>query len=368
MKLNKIAALLFTSCALLMSAAAEEKTLVNGKAWTDTKGEVIQTHDTVVKYGSKYYWYGLDYSHGNDIGDKNGFLAVKCYESEDLVNWTWKSDVLTKKTDDRFYGMGDVWYPQVVYNKKTKMFVMWIGTSKGPLVAVSDKPYGNFHVHGTYVSTSRGSVINSVFVDDDGAAYLVAYVWEDKAVDAPKLYVYRLSDDYLKLRTDWNSYGDIFSISFDKRVVGRSKIIKHDGRYYLIFADYGELKTGTTDKPNSLAYTAPSWYEFLGTSYNYQGVKWAYADSLYDEWSGINSFENTSRSYEFSTLIEVRGEEKTSYIASFNGWKAGDLQNSTYTWQPLMWDKNSVTGMEVPYIGEYSRITVDAKKGTVKGN
>ncbi len=364
MKLKKIATLAVTACVLLMSAVAEGKTVTNGSAWTDSNGNVIQTHDTVVKYGSKYYWYGLDYSDESSIGDGTGFFAVKCYESEDLVNWTWKSDVLTQQTDDRFYGMGDVFYPQVVYNKSTKMFVMWLGTSKGTLVAVSDKPYGNFHIHDDYVTTSSGAIISSIFVDDDDAAYLVCYLWEDKAVDCPKLYVYRLTDDYLELRTEWASYGDIFSISFDNRVIGRSKIIKHGGVYYLIFADYGELGTGSS----SLSYTTPYWYEFVGGNYTYQGVKWAYANSLYDEWSGVNSFENTSTAYEFSTLIEVQGEEGTGYIASFNGWLSSDMSNSTYTWQPLQWDANALSGMDVPYIGTYTSVTVDAKKGTVKGN
>ncbi|MBE6354640.1 MAG: hypothetical protein E7061_07965 [Treponema sp.] len=364
MKLKKIATFLIATCTLLMSVAAEEKSVTNGVAWTDTNGNVIQAHDTVVKYGSKYYWYGLDYSQEAAVGDGTGFMAVKCYESEDLVNWTWKSDVLTKQTDDRFYGMGNVFYPQVVYNKSTKMFVMWMGTSNGPLVAVSDKPYGNFHIHDTYVTTSSGSIINSVFVDDDGAAYLAAYVWEDLAVDAPKLYVYRLTDDYLEIRKEWNSWGDIYSISFDNRAIGRSKIIKHKGVYYLIFADYGSL----ISVASNLEYTGLTWYDFVGGSYTYQGVKWAYANSLYDEWSGVNSFENTSTSYEFSTLIAVQGEEGTNYIASFNGWNSSDMANSTYTWQPLQWDDSKFSNMDVPYIGDYSSIVIDAKKGTVKGN
>ena len=91
-------------------------------------------------------------------------------------------------------------------------------------------------------------------------------------------------------------------------------------------------------------------------------------DSSSKSYNIVNSFENTSTSYEFSTLIAVQGEEGTSYIASFNGWNSSDMANSTYTWQPLQWDDSKFSNMDVPYIGDYSSIVIDAKKGTVKGN
>ncbi len=353
------AAVLLTS---LSFAFAEKKTLTNGEIWKDTDGNAIQAHDSVIKCGSKYYWYGLDYSHNINVGDGNGFRAVKCYESEDLVNWTFKNNVLTNRTDDRFYNI-EVFNPNVVFNKKTNMYVMWLGTSKGPLVAVINTPYGNFHVHDTFFSMSGSSIMNSIFVDTDGSAYAVAYVWEDLTADNPKLYIYALTDDYLEIRTEWNSWGDIFSISFDSRVIGRTSIIKHKGIYYLIFADFGDLGG------SAYSVTSPVWYNFVGGNYSgsYKGVKWAWTNSLYEEWSGLNSFENTSTSYEFGNLVAVQGSEKTSYIAAFNGWDSSDLSQSSYTWQPLQWDNSEFLNMDIPCIGEYDSLVIDAETGVVKG-
>lgn len=360
----KVKNLFFVFLAFCISATvfAEEKTLENNKLWKDTNGNAIQAHDTVLKAGNKYYWYGLDYSHNKNVGDGNGFRAIKCYESEDLANWTFKNNVITNTTDDRFYNI-EIFNPCVVYNSSTKMYVMWMGTSKGTLVAVSNTPYGNFHVHDTYVDINAGTIVNSVFVDTDGAGYLVSYCWEDLAIDNPKLYIYRLTDDYLTLRTEWNTWGDIYSISFDTRVIGRSQIVKHDGIYYLIVADYGNLQG------NPYNVTKPQWYYCMGGGiYTYQGVKWAFTNDLFQEWSGLNSFENTSTAYEFAGVFSVQGENKTSLIAAFNGWNSSDLSQSTYHWEPLLWNPNEFLEMDIPYISEHSSISVDTKTGSVKSN
>lgn len=360
--MKKILAMLSAAMTLLSFAYGGEKTLVNGEVWKDSRGMAIQAHDTVVKCGSYYYWYGLDYSHEKDIGDGNGFLAVKCYESKDLVNWTFKNNVITNTTSDLLLKV-DLWAPQVVYNKKTGMYVMWVGTSKGCLVFVCDKPYGNFHMHDTTFNINVWAYVNSIFVDSDGSAYVVSECLSDMAIDQPALMVYRLTDDYLSLRTDWNSWGDIYNISFDKRAIGRSYVLKRKGIYYLFVADYGTLSGNTYSTNNR-----PSWHDFVSGNYSYQGIKWAWSKSLYDEWSGLNTLDNTSTSYEFSNLIAVQGSEGTSYIVAFNGWNKSDLSQSSYTWQPLQWENESFLTMDVPVVRDYTTITVDADAGTVSGS
>ncbi|MCR5723874.1 MAG: family 43 glycosylhydrolase [Treponema sp.] len=355
--------LMFCAASLILfSSYAVEKTRKNGEAWTDTAGNVIQAHDTVVKCGSTYYWYGLDYSHEKDIGDGNGFRAVKCYESEDLVKWTFKNNVLTNTTTDLLYHC-DVWAPQVVYNKKTGMYVMWVGTSKGCMVFVSSTPYGNFHLHDTTFNINAWAYVNSIFVDSDGEAYVVSECLSDLSVDEPALMVYALTDDYLGLRTDWNSWGDIFNISFDSRAIGRTFVLKHKGVYYLFAADYGTLSGNAYSTDNR-----PSWHDFISGNYTYKGLKWAWSNSLYDEWSGLTAFDNTSTAYEFGSLIAVQGEEGTSYIVACNGWNSTDLSQSTYTWLPLQWNNSTFLQMDVPVVGDYSTIIIDAEKGTVRGN
>lgn len=360
-KLKKALMALCVASVCCASAVAEAKTVTNGKAWTDTQGNVIQAHDTVVKSGSKYYWYGLDYSHEKDVGDGNGFRAIKCYESEDLVNWTFKNNVVTNTTSDLLYKC-DVWAPQVIYNKKTEMYVMWVGTSKGCLVFACNTPYGNFHMHNTTFNINAWAYVNSLFVDTDGTAYVVSECLNDMSVDEPALMVYALTDDYLELRTDWNSWGDIYNISYDSRAIGRTHILKHKGVYYLFAADYGTLSGNAYSTGNR-----PSWHDFVSGNYTYQGIKWAWSNSLYDEWSGLTELDNTSTAYEFSNLIAVQGEEGTSYIVAFNGWNSSDLSQSTYTWQPLQWNDSEFLTMDVPVVGDFSTLVIDAEKGTVQG-
>ena len=362
MKMKKLVLILAASLLAAAALSAEEKTLTNGELWTDTDGNAIQAHDTVVKSGSKYYWYGLDYSHEKDIGDGNGFRAVKCYESSDLVNWTFKNNVVTNITTDLLYKC-DLWSVQVVYNKNTEMYVMWVGTSKGNLVFACDSPYGKFHLHNTTFNINAWSYMNSIFIDSDGAGYVVSECLSDMSIDEPALMVYRLTDDYLELRKDWNSWGDIYNISFDSRAIGRTYVLRHKGVYYLFAADYGDLTGNAYNTDNR-----PTYYDFLGKGkYTYQGIKWAYSKSLYDEWSGLNDFEDAPTNCEFSNLIAVQGENGTTYIAAFNGWNASDMSSSTYTWLPVKWDNTKFDNMDVPYIGNYSFIEIDAKKASAKG-
>lgn len=363
--MKRLFLLFCTACVLLSFTYAGGKTLTNGEAWTDTSGNIIQAHDTVVKCGSKYYWYGLDYSHEKDIGDGNGFRAIKCYESEDLVNWTFKNNVVTNTTSD-LLTMCDVWAPQVVYNKTTEMYVMWLGTSKGCLVFACNKPYGNFHMHNTTFNVNSWAYVNSIFVDTDGSAYVVSECLNDLSVDEPALMVYALTDDYLELRTDWNTWGDIYSICFDTRAIGRTYVLKHKGIYYLFAADYGLL---TSANDNAYSTSRPSWHDFLGDgNFTYQGMKWAWTSDLLQDWSGLIAFDNTSTDYEFGALIAVQGDEGTSYIVACNGWDASDMSQSTYTWLPLQWDDDTFLTMDVPVVREYSTITIDADKGTVSGS
>ena len=105
----------------------------------------------------------------------------------------------------------------------------------------------------------------------------------------------------------------------------------------------------------------------MSGNYTYQGIKWAWSNSLYDEWSGLNELENTSVDYEFSNLIAVQGDEGTSYIVAFNGWDKSDLSQSTYTWEPLQWDDNTFLMMDVPVVRDYATITIDAESGTITG-
>ena len=123
----------------------------SGKLWPDSNGEHINAHGGgVMKYGDTYYWYGEHKSpHTSDA-----LVGVTCYSSKDLINWTNEGVALSvsdEKGSDIERGC-ILERPKVVYNEKTKKFVMWFHLElKGrgydaarSGVAVSETPTGPF--------------------------------------------------------------------------------------------------------------------------------------------------------------------------------------------------------------------------------
>ena len=199
------------------SVAASGVDKVNGSVWADTDGEVLHTHDNIIKYGDTYYWYGMDYSKNLINGGTGGFKAIKCYSSKDLVNWTFCNNVVTSNSHP-LLNKCDVNTPRVIYNKKTRKFVMWMGynttywrgagsdywtwrTTRNNLfldeylVATCSTPDGAFDVEGGSFGINSGAVIASLFQDEDGTAYVLDYSTTGSGSHA--LHINRLTDDYL---------------------------------------------------------------------------------------------------------------------------------------------------------------------------
>ncbi|WP_206666297.1 bacterial Ig-like domain-containing protein [Bifidobacterium jacchi] len=228
---------------------------------TATTGHHIQAHGgqvVPVQENGKtvYYWYGEDRSSGyyNSHG-------VHVYRSEDGLNWVDKGIALRsiyyddELTDDYFvnlYGLKKsdgtfdtakakkiAYYlntstdedgdgvkdtasaiferPKVLYNAKTKKYVMWWHADGSPTisstsnyarslagVAVSDSPTGPFKLVGAYRLPNRedyktghsaavpgGSRDMTVFQDADGTAYVIYSSEENRT-----LYIAKLNDEY----------------------------------------------------------------------------------------------------------------------------------------------------------------------------
>ncbi len=351
-------ALMFAGCSF--SDGVDSATVTNGEVWTDSDGNAIETHDNIIKYGSKYYWYGLDYSHNLRSGDGEGFRAVKCYESEDLVNWTFKNNVLTATSSDLLY-YADVNTPNVVYNSNTGKFVMWMGYSQPSytnqnLVATCSSPYGDFEVINGRFAVNDGAVITSLFKDSDNTCYLLTYA-TDSDDDVEKLFIYSLSDDYLTVNASITSL-------YPTRQIGRANIIKYNGYYYMFMDDYGLTDSGN----DGTADYSCAYFGFWTSGYaSYTGVRYAYATSLSGTWSGEIEFgPDDYTDQEFSSIITVSGESHTSYLLAFNKWNSDDLAQSGYVWQPLSFEKSAETFYE-PTFSEYAAVTIDASAGTVHG-
>ena len=139
----------------------------------DTDGNIVDAHDgRIVKYGNRFYWYGTAY--GNTSGfSRNSYY--QCYSSSDMMNWRREGRLLENPPSGYYYR------PHVIYNKKTKKYVLWYNWYPvlwdGKFgVAVSDKPEGPFKIVNTDVkvlNSKYGVGDLALFVDDDDTAYIL---------------------------------------------------------------------------------------------------------------------------------------------------------------------------------------------------
>jgi Glycosyl hydrolases family 43 len=219
--------------------------------WRDTNGNLINAHDGGIIFAEgKYHWYGmalrpLPVSNGEDGGQKTT-VGVVMYSSSDLYNWVYEGVVLKCSADPAspLYGPMRFERPKIIYNKKTKQYVMWfhyvgypgnhgtkIGSGGEAGVAVSDKIAGPYTFKGVSRPIDANGVVrdSSVFQDDDGAAYFIYD--RDVAKSSPGagrvLHIVKLTDDYLGFS---DKYYEIANASRREAPA----MFKRDGFYYLI--------------------------------------------------------------------------------------------------------------------------------------
>lgn len=116
----------------------------------------------------------------------------RVYSTDDMVNWTDHGAVL--RYDDFSWGQSDAWAPQCIERKgKFYLYVPLTSRTEGGSigVAVGDTPYGPFYdpIGKPLVRGGEGDIDPSVFIDDDGQAYLY---WGN-----PYLYYVELNEDMI---------------------------------------------------------------------------------------------------------------------------------------------------------------------------
>ncbi len=196
--------------------------LINGMRWYDTENNEIHAHGGfMLEYGDYYYWYGENRTDNN---------FVSCYRTKNFKDWEFCNNVLTsnspvkkinetndlslKRKEESFDKsverlgflrwdsegniISNIERPKVVYNEKTKKFVMWMHYENGHdyddarcAVATCDTPDGDFVYHGSFRphgNESRDCTLHEF----DGKMYFIA------ACNANlDLIAYELTEDYL---------------------------------------------------------------------------------------------------------------------------------------------------------------------------
>ena len=147
--LNLCLACLLAACG---TKAVDYAPIRPGEIWPDDQGTHINAHGGGVLYhDGKYYWYG---EHKSD-STSNALVGIMCYSSDNLTDWKNEGAVLPVVENDTTSDIAKgciMERPKVIYNEKTKKFVMWFHLelrgqgyrAARSAVAVSDSPTGPF--------------------------------------------------------------------------------------------------------------------------------------------------------------------------------------------------------------------------------
>jgi beta-xylosidase len=364
-KTNMIILLFF--CVVSCSQKDYQNTFQPGELLLDNNKEQINAHGGgFLFHNDRYYWFG-EHKGAGKTGSR-AQVGVRVYSSKDLHQWKNEGVALsvTNDTISKLQKGCVVERPKVIYNKKTKKFVMWFHHElkgqkyKAALtgVAVADQitgPYeyvDSFRIHTEVLplnlsqeefnrilpidedqkltkqiridQAKMGQIFKrdfeggqmsrdmTLFVDDDEIAYHITASEENQT-----LFISKLSEDYLSLT-------DQYVRAFPGGRNEAPAIFKKDNKYFM-------FSSGLTGwKPNA--------------------GKLSVADSLMGTWKslgnpcvGTEEEKNTTFWSQSTYVIPVQGK-KYAFIFAADRWVPKSLIDSRYVWLPIKFDN------DIPYI------------------
>jgi hypothetical protein len=284
-----------------------------GERWYDNKGEIINAHGGGLLYAAnKYYWFG----------EKRGQHAsegVNVYSSKDLYNWKYEG-LAFAQSDDTLSDVRKgcvIERPKVIYNKRTKKYVMWFhlelkgkGYSAARAgVAISDKVTGPYKFVSSFRPNGNMSRDMTLFVDDDGSAYHIYSSRENY-----DLRIAKLTDDYLSATKK-----DTMLFSKHREAPA---VFKYQNQYYLITSGC----TGWTPNKASLHVSNSLWGPWQLTETN--PMAGPDADSTFGSQS---------------THIQPIQGQKDRFIFMADKWNPKNLKDSRYVWLPVQFKNSALT-------------------------
>jgi hypothetical protein len=239
-------------------------------------------------------------------------VGVSCYRSRDLITWENLGVVLPAVVEDPSHDLHVtkvIERPKVIFNRRTGQFVMWLHVDSPDYkaartgVAVADEPAGPFRYLYSVRPNDFESRDQTVFQDEDGAAYHVC-----ASDNNQNTLISRLSDDYLKLTPDYSKV-------FLGRCMEAFALCKRSGKYWLVASGC------TGRKPNE--------------------ARSAVTTDLMGAWQEMgNPCEGPNAGLTFggqSAFIISPAKRDQPHVAMFDVWRPNDLRTSGYTWLPVDW-------------------------------
>jgi len=342
-------------------AAVRHSAFCPGALWPDDHGLHINAHGGgVLFHDGMYFWFGEHKIAG--LAGNHAHVGVHVYSSRDLYNWRDEGIALAVSDDQKSeIARGCILErPKVIFNPRTKMFVMWFHleaagnayASARSGVAVARKPTGPY----TFLRSLRpnagvwpqnvpakwrkplpleelerlaqldltggplpyypkhllfrrdfagGQMARdmTLFVDDDGSAF---HIYTSEANGT--LHISRLSDDFL---SPAGTYIRVLPGRFNEAPA----MMKWAGRYFLFTSDC----TGWA--PNA--------------------ARLLVADSVLGEWEelgnpciGTNVQTATTFNSQSTFILPVQGRHD-AYIFMADRWQPENAIDGRYVWLPI---------------------------------
>jgi hypothetical protein len=334
--------------------SAQQKEFHPGQLWPDDQGVHINAHGGGFLYQKgTYYWFG-EHKIAGGAGNR-AMVGVHCYSSKDLYNWKDEGIALPVSPDStNDIAKGCILErPKVVYNPKTKKYVMWFHLelrgqgykAARAGVAVSSKVTGPYTFIKSYrpnagfmpyypAGTPESEQVNcaspatkadgffcrdlpggqmardmNVFVDDDGKAYHVFSAEENFTLD-----IAELNDDF-------TGHTGKFARVYAGHQTEAPAIFKHNGTYYMI----GSGTTGWAPNP----------------------ARWFSAKSIWGPWTYHgNPCQGSGSEITFggqsTYVLPVQGK-KDAYIFMADKWTPKDAIDGRYLWLPIVFNGDDIT-------------------------
>jgi len=340
-------------------AAAQD--ICPGAIWPDSSDLHINAHGGgMLAHNGQTYWFGEHKIQGRR--GNSAQVGVHCYSSADLSTWTDQGIALAVSDDpasDIIKGCV-IERPKVIYNKKTRTFVMWFHLelrgqgyrAARTGLAVSDTVTGPYRfirslrpnadtwpidfgeAQKTGPATEEGlkgwsepwlAAVKdglfvrrdfaggqmardmTLFVDDNGTAYHIHSAEENLT-----LHISELSDDYLSFT---GKYKRLFPAGHNEAPA----VFKRQGKYYMLTSGC----TGWAPNPARLAV----------------------ADSIWGPWkalgnpcTGVNPENNLGPEKTFggqSTYVLPVPGKKDAFVAMFDMWRPRNPIDGRYLWLPI---------------------------------
>jgi len=324
--MNKLSLLLIFFLLTPLAATAAD-TFKNGDfadcvVCPDANGNHVEVHHGgIIFVDGRYWWYGQTFHRvpkGRGIwpATKTG---VVMYSSENLFGWKYEGVILACQPSGDLEGPMRFERAKILYNDKTKRFVMWfhyigknppnvvnVGTADAG-VASCDKINGTYKWHGYQRPLGPKMTVKdcTLFEDEDGQGYFIFDSYPTDRSTTRCIHIARLSDDYLRTT-------EIRKIPNAERREAPA-LIKKNGYYFLITSGV----SGFT--PNAGKYFR--------------------ARNIFGPYEDLGNFCRGPRSEitfnSQSTFVLELNDRPGSFIFSGDRWNRENMRYSSHIWLPL---------------------------------